>query len=132
MNNICNVLPDVPDFRDQIGSKIPSSSFFGLFTRGLIGQAFILSAGNGLRSSSLLHPIASETTVAAFRLLASMAHLGSVTDFLPFPFIQVRELCPAARSFTSHQTLMPEGDQSLYYVNEFGPDGPAGSCAGDL
>ena len=49
--------------------------------------------------------------------LASTVRFGGVIDFLPFPFVRVRESCPGARSFTSHQTLMPERDQAHFHVN---------------
>jgi hypothetical protein len=57
------------------------------------------------------------------RSLASMDRFGDVTDFLPSPFVRVREQCPAARFLTSRQTLMPERDQPHFHVDESRPHG---------
>jgi hypothetical protein len=49
---------------------------------------------------------------------ASMSRFGGVTDFLPSLFVRVPELCPAARFFSSLQTVMPEREERHFHVNE--------------
>ena len=46
-------------------------------------------------------------TAKALVLLASMARLDDMTDFLLFRFVPVREYCPSARLFASLQALVP-------------------------
>ena len=50
--------------------------------------------------------------------LASMGRFGGVTDFLSSLFVRVPELCPAARCFSSLQTVMPEREEPHFHVNE--------------
>ena len=55
------------------------------------------------------------------RSLASMGRFAGVTDVLTSLFVQVPELCPAARFFGSRQTLMPEREQPHFHVTESKP-----------
>jgi hypothetical protein len=47
-----------------------------------------------------------------------MGRSGGVTDFLPSLFVRVPELCPAARFFSSLQSVMTEREEPHFHINE--------------
>src|SRR5689334_14146197 len=49
--------------------------------------------------------------------LPSMARFGGVGGFFSYPFVQVRKCRPAPRFFAFRQTLMPEFEQPLFYID---------------
>src|ERR1700735_2357479 len=50
------------------------------------------------------------------RPLASMNRFGGVGRFSTYHYVQFRKCCPTP-SFAPRQTLMPEFDQSPFYIN---------------